>query len=231
MLQHRPISPLRLAWTVVYVLAWPALLLMSSGDWRWVEGWLFGAWFIAMSLTCLGWLYRNDPELLAERYRMPGTGDQQGWDRLVVAALAVGFVAWIVVMGLDRRFDWTRSWPDLAVTAGVVMLAVSFFLLFRAFTDNTFASPLVRIQTERHQRVVSTGVYGLVRHPMYLGAVLMFLGAPLLLGSVVGLAAGAALSLVLVARIVGEERLLSAQLEGYAAYRRRVRYRLVPLVW
>jgi len=221
----------KLAATVVMLLAWPALLLVLGGDARWLEGWLFAAWFVALFSTVIGWLHRKDPALLAERYRKSG-GGQRGWDRAVVAALFVGFIAWLVVMPLDaRRFHWTRGWPVAAQTVGGGLLAASFFLFFRSFTDNTYLSPLVRIQAERKQRVVSTGVYGFVRHPMYLGAVLMFAGVPLLLGSEWGLAIGGALSLVLAARIVGEERMLSKELEGYDAYRGKVRYRLLPGVW
>jgi protein-S-isoprenylcysteine O-methyltransferase Ste14 len=151
---------------------------------------------------------------------------------LIVAGLAAGFVVWIVLPPLDvRRFRWTPGLPLWIEAAGGVLLLASGIFLFRSFTDNTYLSPLVRIQTERRQQVVSTGVYGIVRHPMYLGASLKFLGGPLLLGSAWGLLAGAALVLLLVLRIGGEERLLASQLEGYEAYRERVRYRLVPRVW
>lgn len=104
-------------------------------------------------------------------------------------------------------------------------------MLFRAFRDNTYLSPLVRIQKERKQRVISTGVYGVVRHPMYLGALLLFAGAPLLLGSFVGLAIGMVLTLLLVARIFREEDLLKKELDGYMDYCRNVRYRLLPFIW
>ena len=93
----------------------------------------------------------------------------------------------------------------------------SAFLFFRSFHDNTFVSPLVRVQSERKQRVISTGVYGVVRHPMYLGALLMFVGTPLLLASAIGFGVGVALTLLLAFRIVGEERLLADELEGWLA--------------
>ena len=103
--------------------------------------------------------------------------------------------------------------------------------MFRAFTDNTYASQLVRIQTERGQHVVDTGVYGFVRHPMYLGGSLMFVGGPLLLGSVCGLLVGLATVRLLILRIFGEEKLLASDLEGYKEYLQKVRYRLLPHVW
>jgi protein-S-isoprenylcysteine O-methyltransferase Ste14 len=150
----------------------------------------------------------------------------------VVYALVVGFLAWIAVMPLDaRRYHWSPAFPIWAQAFGGVMLLASFFFFFRSFADNTFLSPLVRIQAERKQQVVSTGVYAFVRHPMYLGALLMFFGAPLLLGSAWGLVAGAACTLVLALRILGEEKLLVKELEGYPDYRLKVRYRLIPFIW
>jgi protein-S-isoprenylcysteine O-methyltransferase Ste14 len=228
----RPVSALLLLGSAVYVAAWPALLLVLGGDARWVQGWLFAAWWIGVCTTVIAWLYRKDPALLAERYRRPGTGGESVWDRAWVYATGMAFLAWIVLTPLDaRRFGWSPPFSPWLQALGGALLLASSFLLFRAFHDNTFLSPLVRIQAERKQRVVSTGVYGFVRHPMYLGALLMFLGAPMLLGSAIGLAVGAAITLLLVARIVGEERLLLRELDGYAAYQRKVRHRLLPFVW
>lgn len=130
-----------------------------------------------------------------------------------------------------RRFGWTPHLPRWLEAVGGVLLVGAAFFFFRAFKDNPFLSPLVRIQTERKQQVVSTGVYGFVRHPMYLGATLMFIGGPLLLGSAWGLLVGASLVLLLMIRIRGEETLLACELEGYDAYRKKVRYRLFPGIW
>lgn len=107
----------------------------------------------------------------------------------------------------------------------------SFFLFFRSYIDNTFLSPLVRIQEDCMQRVVSTGVNGFVRHPMYLGGIFMFIGAPLFLGSWYGLFFGLALTALLMARIRGEEALLARDLEGYREYIQKVRYHLIPHIW
>ena len=135
-------------------------------------------------------------------------------------------------MPLDaKRFGWSPALPLWLNICGGALLAGSFFLFFRSYTDNTFLSPLVRIQEDRKQRVVSNGVYGFVRHPMYLGGILMFLGAPLLLGSFFGVIAGLALTILLMARVVGEERMLARELEGYREYMQNVRYRLFPFLW
>jgi protein-S-isoprenylcysteine O-methyltransferase Ste14 len=230
--ERPPVTALQLVGTGAFLLALPAGMLAVGGDVRWVRGWLFGAWYVALCATCIGWLRRKDPALLAERYRAPGTGGQSGWDRAVVVGLGLGFFAWLVVMPLDvRRCRWTPPSPLWATAAGAFLLALSFFFFFRSFVDNTYLSPLVRIQRERTQRVVSTGVYGFVRHPMYLGATLMFVGGSVFLGSACGLVVGLGLAALLVFRIVGEERLLATELEGYDQYRQRVRYRLVPGIW
>jgi protein-S-isoprenylcysteine O-methyltransferase Ste14 len=225
------VSRFKLVATAAYLVAWPALQLWLSGDWRWIEGWLFGLWFVALCAGCIGWLYRKDPALLAERYRKPGSGGQSRADELIVYGLVIGFIAWMVLPALDRRFGWTPRLPPWVEAGGGVLLLGAAFFLFRAFSDNPFLSPLVRIQTERRQQVISTGVYGVVRHPMYLGASLMFVGGPLLLGSAWGLLLGLELVVLLMRRIVGEEKLLAHELEGYDAYRGKVRYRLLPRIW
>jgi len=126
---------------------------------------------------------------------------------------------------------WTPRLSRWSEVFGGILLLGGSFPFFRAFTDNTYLSQLVRIQTERGQSVVDTGVYGFVRHPMYLGASLVFVGAPLLLGSVCGLLVGLAAVGLLILRIFGEETLLTRDLEGCRAYREKVRYRLIPHVW
>jgi protein-S-isoprenylcysteine O-methyltransferase Ste14 len=234
MSEGRSVSGARLAGVTVYVIAWPVLLFVLAGDARWMEGWLFTGWFTGLYATVTLWMYFRDPALLAERHR-PAAKDATGverQDRLLVLLVFLGFLLWIVLMPLDaRRFHWTPAFPPgLKVLGGLVLLLSSYFL-FRAFHDNTFLSGVTRIQSERKQRVVSTGVYGFVRHPMYLGMVLMFTGAPLLLGSRGGLAVAAAVSVVLAVRITREERLLADELDGYEEYRRNVRYRLLPLIW
>ncbi len=226
------VSPLKLVATALYLVGFVALMLLLAGDWRWREGWIFGGWFLALCATTIAWLYRKDPALLAERYRQPGSGGQSWSDQAIVYLLGLGFVAWIVLMPLDaRRFHWTPRLPLAVAIIGGVLLVPAAFFLFRALAENSFASPLVRIQQEREQRVISTGVYGVVRHPMYLGAVLMFVGAPLLVGSAWALAVALLLVVVLAVRTVGEEKLLVRELAGYEEYRRRVRWRLIPLVW
>jgi protein-S-isoprenylcysteine O-methyltransferase Ste14 len=135
-------------------------------------------------------------------------------------------------MPLDsKRSGWTRHFPVWLKVVGGIVLLFSFFFFYRSYTDNTFLSPLVRVQTERKQKVISTGVYGFVRHPMYLGGILLFVGTPLLLGSIYGVLVGLIMMLLLAGRIIGEERRLVNELEDYGDYKKKVRYRLIPFVW
>jgi len=207
------------------------LVLWLSGDWRWVEGWIFGIWWLSFFAAMLWWLRFRDPALYAERFRMPGSGGESRSDLAILIGLKVCFLAWLVVPALDVRFGWTRRLPPWSEVGGGILLLGGSFPFFRAFTDNTFASQLVRIQTERGQHVINTGVYGFVRHPMYLGASLAFVGGALLRGSISGLLLVVPMVGLLVVRIFGEEKLLARDLEGYKEYLQKVRYRLLPHVW
>lgn len=222
----------KLIFSLLYILIFPNLLLWIGGNWCWTEGIIFNCWFVALCYTTIIYIYYKDPALLNERYQQVGSGNQKAWDRWVVVGLGIGFIGWIVLMPLDAvRFQWTQTFPQFVKIIGMVMLLCSSFLFFRSYKDNTFLSPLVRIQNERKQKVITTGVYGFVRHPMYLGAILMFIGAPLLMSSFVGIAMGIALVILIGARTIGEEATLENELEGYAEYKQKVRYRFFPYIW
>ncbi len=223
---------IRMIYTALYILIFPALIILISGDWLWIEGWIFNFWFIALCATVIIYLYRKDPALLDERFKKPGTANQKGWDKYVVYGLVLGFMLWIIIIPLDaKRFGWSADFPLWLKIVGGIGLLLSSFLFFRSFAGNTFVSPLVRIQAERGQQVISTGVYGFVRHPMYLAGLLLFIGAPLLLGSLYGVLIGALIASLLASRIIGEERMLVRDLAGYADYRKQVKYRLIPFIW
>jgi protein-S-isoprenylcysteine O-methyltransferase Ste14 len=224
----------RLIGSALFATAWPALLLLLGGDAHWIEGWLFTAWFVSLYAIVTGWMYFKDPALLAERRRRVGrdASGAERQDRSLLLFLFLGFIGWVALIPLDaRRFGWTPSFTPAAKASGGALLLLSAFLLFRSFHDNTFLSGVTRVQSDRTHRVISAGVYRLVRHPMYLGMVLMFAGTPLLLGSRIGLVLAGALTALLVIRIIREERLLARELAGYDEYRGRVRYRLLPWIW
>src|SRR4030095_8859446 len=145
--------------------------------------------------------------------------------------LLVATVGWLVFMALDAvRFHWSHVPIGLQVL-GVVVLLISFYLLFLTFRENSYLSPVVRIQEERGQTVVSTGPYRYVRHPMYAGILVFMVGTPLLLGSAYGIIVGLIFMIVLGRRALLEERTLRQELPGYAAYMEKVKYRILPYVW
>jgi len=231
-MENSKTSPIKLFLTFIYILIFPLVLLGLSGNWFWIQGWIFSIWFLGLSYITIIYLYRYDPGLLEERYRKPGSGEEKGWDKYFIYIMFPSFIIWFFIMPLDaQRFDWSTNFPLLLEIIGFLLLTCSGFLLFRSYKDNSFVSPLVRIQSERGQKVVSTGVYGFVRHPMYLGGIMLFFGAPLLLGSIYGIIVGIFLSLIFVVRIIGEEKMLMKELDGYRDYKDKVKYRLIPYIW
>jgi protein-S-isoprenylcysteine O-methyltransferase Ste14 len=222
----------RIVFTFIYILIFPAIMLFISGNWYWIKGWIFTVWFLILCYGTIIYLYINNPELLLERYKKTGTGGQKGWDLAAVYGIVVGFISWITIMPLDaERFSRSPSFHTGLTLLGLVFLILSSYFLFSALKDNTFASHMVRVQKDRKQKTVTTGVYGFVRHPMYLGGALLFTGGPLFFGSVYGLIIGFLMTLLLMVRIIGEEKVLADELEGYQEYRKKVKYRLLPFIW
>jgi protein-S-isoprenylcysteine O-methyltransferase Ste14 len=217
---------------IVTGIFFPAVILLLAGDLGWVEGWIFGLWFDVMCLSSIIYMYRNDPALLAERSKRPGGDNQKRWDVFLLTLIYLIALVWLAIMPLDaRRFGWSPAFPVWLKVLGGVALLPALFFIYRATAENTFLSTRVRIQDERKQHVISTGVYGLVRHPLYLGCALMMVGAPLLLGSIWGLIITVVTLPILIVRIMGEEKMLADELEGYNEYKTKVKYRLIPFVW
>jgi protein-S-isoprenylcysteine O-methyltransferase Ste14 len=217
---------------VATTVFFPALILLLAGNWRWVEGWIFGLWISAMILFSMFYLYFKDPALLAERTKRPGSENQKTWDKFLLVGIFAIAILWLVILPLDAgRFHWSPTFPLWLKIVGGLALIPAFYLIEWTTMENTFLSTMVRIQDERKQHVISTGTYGFVRHPLYLGCALMMFGAPLLVGSVVGLIITAVGMIALIVRIIGEEKMLVYELEGYEEYRQKVKYRLIPLIW
>jgi protein-S-isoprenylcysteine O-methyltransferase Ste14 len=217
--------------TTVWMVVQAALLFWPAGTLAWPGAWIFLAELGGLGTVIALWLAGHDPELLRQRMGSFVQRAQKPWDK----AFAVTFLAlwhiWLVVMALDAvRFGWTYV-PLWLQAVGALGVALCMFLAFLTFRENSYAVPVVRVQHERGQQVVSTGPYRYVRHPMYSGAVCLFIGAPLLLGSWIGLAMAVLLVMLLAVRAVLEERTLADELAGYREYAARVRYRFVPHLW
>jgi protein-S-isoprenylcysteine O-methyltransferase Ste14 len=185
-----------------------------------------------MCHSTLLYLYFYDPALLKERFGSPFQPSQKGWDKVLLSLFFVDFLVWFAIMPLDaKRFHWSPTFPLWLKAIGTLLLVLSIVLVFEALRENTFAAPVVKMQKERGQTVVSTGMYGVVRHPMYAGALLLFVAGPLLLGSVWGLIVSLILIVTIAVRSIGEEAMLKQELEGYSDYMRRVKWRMIPFVF
>jgi len=215
----------------VEILIFLALLFGAAGTIHWPAGWAYILIFVVGAVWITLLLARHDPALLAERMKSPFQKGQPFWDKILILPMMIAWCGWLVLMGLDAvRFRWSVM-PVWLQCAGGALIVLSFWMIARVFRENPFLAAVVRIQTERGHRVISTGPYSTVRHPLY-AAMLIFLPAnALLLGSWYGLAASLVLCGGLVFRTVMEDRELQRGLAGYTEYAARVPYRLIPFIW
>jgi protein-S-isoprenylcysteine O-methyltransferase Ste14 len=218
------------AWLALAVLAAALGLLLfgAAGTMRYWQAWVYLSVFLGASLLTTLYLMRKDPALLERRMRGGPFAEKEATQRLIMAFTSLGFIALLVVPALDRRFGWS-SVPVYGVVAGDVLVAVGLYLVFLVYRANTFASATIEVAVE--QKVITTGPYAVVRHPMYASASLYTFGTPLALGSYWGFLALAAMMPFLIWRLVDEEKVLARNLPGYTEYQQRVRHRLVPLIW
>ena len=221
----------KIVFPIAIFVAFGLLLFVSAGTFRWPAAWVLMAEMAVAGLALDLWLKRHDPSLLAERSSSYFQSSQASWDKALVIALAVASCTALVVMAFDAvRFGWSHV-PVWLQLVGALLVALYAYLNYLIFRENTYAVPVVKVQSERGHQVVDTGPYAYVRHPMYTGLIFLYAGASLLLGSWYGLAAGLVCVVILGIRAVHEERTLETELAGYRDYAARVRYRLVPGIW
>lgn len=215
--------------TALTLLFMAAVLILAAGTPDWPAAWAFLGELGVLGLAVGLWLAWRDPGLLAERLRSPLQPDQAPWDRRFMVGAGLGFTAWLALMGLDAQRLRLSTVPPFLAGVGVLLILAAVWIAWLTFIANPWASPVVKVQ--EGQAIADTGPYRFVRHPLYAGAVAFFIGAPLMLGSWLGLAAAPLLIAAIGARAIGEERLLRARAPGYEDYAARVPYRLVPRVW
>jgi protein-S-isoprenylcysteine O-methyltransferase Ste14 len=213
-----------------FVLVFGALLFGSAGTLAWPSAWVFLLVSATLGPVCGLWLAKTDPALLAERLRPTFQADQPAADKKFMLAFAVAALIWLIAIGLDRRAHASNV-PFALQASGLAMYLLSTAFIMWVFRANSFAAPVVKVQAERHHRVISSGPYAIVRHPMYSGILLLISGVPLLLGSWWGVAIAPVFAILFAIRAHIEERALIEGLPDYADYAAHVRYRLVPGVW
>jgi protein-S-isoprenylcysteine O-methyltransferase Ste14 len=204
------------------------LLFLPAGSLRFWQAWIFWTVFCTSVLVITLYFLRHDPGLVERRLNVGPAAEPQRSQKIIQAIASVLFCTLLIVPGLDHRMHWSTV-PIPIVLMGDVLVAIGFAIVFRVFRENRHTASIVTV--EAGQQVISTGPYRLVRHPMYAGGALALMAMPFALGSLYALLVAVPLCGVVVARLLNEERYLSAHLPGYDAYRERVRYRLMPPVW
>jgi protein-S-isoprenylcysteine O-methyltransferase Ste14 len=205
-----------------------------------VPAWTLDWWraWVVVAIVIIGTagstldIARADTGLIEERYKSPIQTGQPLGDRIVLLALLISFCGSLIFTSLDaRHLHLLPQPPEWLSTLGLIAMIAGWAIAWRALRENAFAAPVVKLQDERQQHVIETGLYGYVRHPLYAGGALLILGMPLWLQSTAGTLASLASMTVLIVRILLEERFLRRELAGYEAYAARVRYRLIPMIW
>jgi len=217
--------------TIVWFGFMGVIIFSAAGTTDYAGGWLYLAVMVAISVIFGLHMGRVDPGLLKERLKPPVQKDQPLADKLVLIALLLLMFGGMGFMAADAaRWRWSMM-PSSVQWAGCGLLLASFFFIYWTMRTNSFAAPVVKLQKDRGQTVITTGPYAIVRHPMYFGALFYLAGTSLVLGSWWGLVTVPILAVLFGIRIGIEEKTLRMGLDGYDDYARRVRWRLVPLVW
>lgn len=209
-------------------VAMAALLFVPAGTSDYWQAWTFLAVYFACSLALSLYLMIADPALMQRRMRGGPTAEKEPVQKIIMIITSLGFVGLLVVPALDHRFAWSQMSPTMAL-AGDVLVGIGWLAIFFVFRENSFTSATIELAPD--QKVISTGPYALVRHPMYAGALVMLLGIPIALGSWWGILVLAAILPALIWRLFEEEKFLARNLAGYVEYQNRVRYRLIPAIW
>jgi protein-S-isoprenylcysteine O-methyltransferase Ste14 len=210
---------------VIFIPALMLIFFLPAGSFAYWQGWVYMAILFIPMLFVLNFLLKNNPQLLERRMRMK---EKESVQKLIVMISTTVFLLAFIIPGFDYRFGWSHV-PLAVVIVSVLLVLIGYYIVFLVFKENTFTSRIVEV--EKGQQVISTGPYAVVRHPMYIGVILMYGFSPLALGSWWALIPGLLVIPVLVLRILNEEALLSRDLPGYTEYMQKVPWRLVPNVW
>jgi protein-S-isoprenylcysteine O-methyltransferase Ste14 len=214
--------------TVLGAIAMAALLFVPAGTLGYWQAWVFVAVFTGASSAIGIYLALKDPELLERRMQVGPAAEKEKTQKIIMSFAMAGFVALLMIPAFDHPFGWSKVPPYVAL-AGDALVALGFFLTFLVLKENSYSASTIQIV--EGQKVISTGPYAIVRHPMYAGALVLLVGMPLALGSWWGLCVLRSIVPVLVWRLLDEERLLKKELPRYVEYSQKVPYRLVPYLW
>lgn len=214
--------------SLVGILVMAVLLFLPAETLNYWQAWVFMAVFVSASTAVTVYLAIHDPKLLERRMRAGPAAETEPSQKIIIFLAMMGFIGLLVVPAFDHRFGWSNV-PTYICLIGDALIAIGFLLVFFVVKVNTYAASTIQLAED--QKVISTGPYALVRHPMYAGSFPILIGTPVALGSWWGLSALIVFVPVLIWRLVDEESFLRKNLPGYTEYADKVRYRLVPYVW
>jgi protein-S-isoprenylcysteine O-methyltransferase Ste14 len=203
-------------------------LFLSAGSLNFWQAWVYLAVFAACTILITLYLIKKDRELLAGRVQAGPIAETQRTQQIIQSLASLFFIGIFIVPGLDFRFGWSNV-PPLMSLISDGFVAIGFYIVFLVFRENSYTRATIEVSAE--QNVITSGPYAVVRHPMYAGAMLLLIFTPIALGSWAGVPISILLILIIVARLLDEERFLKANLSGYEEYCQKVRYRLLPLIW
>jgi protein-S-isoprenylcysteine O-methyltransferase Ste14 len=218
---------------IMRMVGFAVALLWPAGTWRWWEAWaVIGLW-AAFAIATTVYLSRHDPALLAERMKAsPVQKGQKAWDKVLMLLMFIPGFGIFIVPGFDVvRFGWSGPLPAWEEVLAMVAHLPGFLFIGWVMHENTYLSRVVKIADERGHKVITTGPYALVRHPMYSAVMVMVFAVPVALGSRFGLIPATLFVVLLIARTYLEDRTLHAELPGYPEYAKETRYRLIPRIW
>lgn len=205
-----------------------SFLFLPAGSFRFWQGWAYFIISLAFILSALGYFYRHDPQLIERRLRRGWRQETVREQKLIMKFIPAIMLIAFLLPGLDHRFGWSHT-PLWLTTVAEAFVLGGYLMIFWTWKSNSFAASTIRV--EAGQRVISTGPYGIVRHPMYLGVDIWLLFTPLALGSYFALPVFALFIPIIVFRLLNEEKVLRQELPGYAEYCLHTRFRLVPFLW
>ncbi len=203
-------------------------LFAPAGSLNFWQAWVYSIIYVASSVRITFYLWRTNPELLARRVNAGPGAEKEKTQKITHFFVILLFIAILVISAFDHRFGWSHV-PFYIVILGDILVILGFFLLFLVFRENAFASAIIEVTAD--QKVITTGLYSIVRHPLYVSGLIIMLGTPLALGSWRSLLVFIPLTLVIIWRLIDEEKFLSKNLPGYEEYCQKVRYRLIPFLW
>jgi protein-S-isoprenylcysteine O-methyltransferase Ste14 len=204
------------------------LIFISAGSLNYPEGWIYLFILTLSSLLITIYLWVKNPKLLERRVKAGPAAEKEKSQKLIQFFAQFSFIAFIVFPSLDHHYKWSYA-PLFIIIAGDVLVALGFYIVFLVFKENTYAASIIEVRD--NQKVITTGLYAYIRHPMYMGGLVMLAGTPLALGSWWGLLMLVPITFVFIIRLLYEEKFLLNNLNGYKEYCQKVRYRLIPFVW